>query len=384
MLTANAKKQIIDNISKDVERYSLTIDEFDVYLNDRVDYEYNKMMKNSDNYESLALYMGKYDPAENNDKSLVFEDFIGKSEKLNVYNSCEQNILYVDKVVPLSVNDLFRKCYKNLLSSINNFITNLYNARRKLLVLFSILFFGNLSLILYNLALFLALGIINFVYYFLLYKSIRCLFYIKFVLLCGKNNNMPTLLINITLILINTLISVLKFILSLIRGILNLFGKFLHIIEDTFTFLVKTGNTGIYSKILTQKINRNERSVEHKGVLSSIYKKSHEIFKSLNVNNHKYLKNFKFLRMKKEILLPNVIENNALREFIFELEKKEKKDIKKILYGKEIKIALDKLSKRETFLSCEIEIPNNIKKTVDMMKLAGSDLNGTFERNIEQ
>jgi hypothetical protein len=162
--------------------------------------------------------------------------------------------------------------------------------------------------------------------------------------------------------------------MNFIKNILNLFNRFFQNAENVFDSVVKITNTNTYSKILRNEVNRNSRSNEHKDLLNKIYKESLDIFKKLVLQSSKYLKNFRFAKMKKEVLIPENIKNQTLKEFYSELEVNEKKGIKRKIYKKQlIKHLGSNLNKFGKIMDCEKNINKNLKKIIEKNNLAMND-----------
>jgi hypothetical protein len=384
MLKKEAKNKIVKNILSDIEKYSIAIDEFELYLSDRINYEYEKINTDPNNFKTMTIYSDEYDMENDTNRDLVFEDFIGKDEKLNTYNSCEQNTEYMKNNAFINVNGLAKKYYRNTINSINNIVTSCFNIGKINILIFVVLLISNIFLVFYNFVFSILTGIINFIYYSLLYKPIKFLFFVKYILISKKNDTALDFIIDILLIIVNFLTSLLKFIMNFIKTILNLFNRFFQNVENVFDSVVKISNTSLYSRILRNNVDRNARSSEHKEVLDKIYKESLDIFKKLVLQSSKYFKNFKFAKMKKEVINSKNIKNETLKEFYFGLETIEKEQIKKKIYKKQLNKHLNINSgKMSEIAECEKNINKNLKKIIEKNNIImGESLFGKTEKTI--
>lgn len=129
MLNVKTRKNIINNIIKSVKKDSKNIKDLDSYIEEKIEDEYYDFKMNSSKYQKGIIYDKRFNSKKDNNISIIFDDFIGKSEKLNVYNSCDNAQL--PEKSNKSVNYLNKIFYKKTLYNINCFIGNLFDFDKK-------------------------------------------------------------------------------------------------------------------------------------------------------------------------------------------------------------------------------------------------------------
>ncbi len=383
MLNVKTRKNIIDNIAKSIRINFKNINDLDSYIEEKIEDEYYDFKLNSGKYQRGIIYDKRFNSKNDNDISVVFDDFIGKSDKLNVYNSCENAELPGN--FNKSVNYLNKIFYKKTLYNINCFIGNLFNFDRKKIILFFTLFFNYLLSVLYNLfilIIFTTLNILNYLI-FLLFK-----FCLSFKYKIFRKFHLS--LLNILLVIP---IELLRFLLISIKEFANLLANIFNITNKVLNVTGKIFKNNMYSNIIASKVNRDKRSNEHKNVLNEINEKADKIFREYNKENTKYFDHFKFTKVSKEPLLSSNMRNKAFKEYLSTLERIEikkitkkiknkiDKEIKKQIYKKELPLKLEIIRNKQSQISkCE-KISN---KYLQQVLSITANVKDNFIQNTEE
>lgn len=388
MITYKNKLFITNKILKNIEEDYLNIVDLDEYLKEKIDIIYDKLKSDTKNFEQIAIYDKKFNIFENPDRDIIFEDFLGKNQSFNTYNSTEQNSIYFHKTNKNNTVDyIFKKTYKNTLYNISNFIANFYFLNKKH-------FFSLLTLNLINL-----FPILYYIFFTAIFGIIDLFFYFLFIIMKVFIKKKYKIIKIKTLLpfkyLLNINILFLKYILMFIKGILNIINNFFNNISYIFYLFDKVSKRNIYSNILKNKLNRNKRTFEHRNVLMKINNIVKNNFYKKNVHNIQYLQQFNFLKINKEILIPENIENKIFKEYFLTLEKIEKrkiikiiknkvgKNIKNKIYEKEINYKLDKLKTNyDRLFDFEKKVNKHLKKIFDNNNIINSCFNKEIKKEL--
>ncbi len=366
MLNIKTRKDIINNVVKSVKKDSKNIKDLDSYIEEKIEDEYYDFKMNSGKYQKGVIYDKRFNSKNDNNISIIFDDFIGKSEKLNVYNSCDNAQL--PEKSNKSVNYLNKIFYKKTLYNINCFIGNLFDFNKKKVLLFFTLFFDYLASILYNLFILFIFSTLNILNYliFLLFKFCLSSKYKIF-----KKYNLS--LLNIALFIP---VEFLRFLLISIKEFANILASIFNITNKVLNTGSKIFKNNMYSSIIASRVNRNKRSNEHKNVLNEVNEKAEKIFKEYNAENTKYFDRLKFTKVTKEPLISSNMRNKTLKEYLSTMErieikkitKKIKKNIdkkiKKQIYKKELPLKLEVIRNKEIKVSICEKISNKYLQQV--------------------
>ncbi|MBR2141206.1 MAG: hypothetical protein IJ853_02520 [Rickettsiales bacterium] len=174
MLRSNVKKEIFDNIIEDMKKYNINPSDCSLYLDNRIDYEYSKIRKDDNNFKKFIMYDDHLKQEEVKDFSVVLDDFIGKDEKLNVYNSVDDSKYskYLSDGKSKTVNYLFKKNKNSIVFDLCNLFSYITTFRLKYCFLQTVMIMFTLILILLKCTSLLLFGLVDFIV-FILFKSLK-------------------------------------------------------------------------------------------------------------------------------------------------------------------------------------------------------------------
>lgn len=174
-------------------------------------------------------------------------------------------------------------------------------------------------------------------------------------------------------------IGIIKFLLISIKEFANLLAGVFNIANKVLSVSNKMFKNNIYSNIITDKVNRYDRSNEHKNAMNKINKKAQDIFKEYNKENTRYFDHFKFTKPSQEVLISSNMQNKAIKDYLTTLErieikkitKKIKKDIskgiKKEIYSRELPLKLEIIREKSFKVSqCEKISNKYLQKMVEV------------------
>lgn len=377
MLKKQIQNEIVEAINESLDRTT----NFDAMMNDlnyKLDHVYNKLKETESNTEIGIAQIEKKDLHKNFVKNDVYDDFEGKDWKLNIYNSHESqdNIKYIKQNNNLSVNQITKNYFFNIKQNLNDyiFINNFFNFKK--LIFFIMLNITNIFSLFMNIILFLFCFILNIGFY-LVYLFYRNLFLIK-IKFFKKNK----ILKNFEFLL-NIIIFFLKTILIIVRAILNiLYSLFNDIFTNINNILINETKKNIFTTILKNTINRNERSSEHKNILNEITQKSQSKIKNCLNHNLEYLKQFNFLEF---VITTNNITNlnKETQEKYLNLELEEKNLIKKNILTLATPDFIKKLEKNNfKFFNCFKKINKILSNIIEKNKKLMEELSLDKEKTL--
>lgn len=375
MLNKKDRQIIINNVRESVKNNYKNIEDFDKWTIDEINKEINKIKLEHNGDEKVVIYDESFNPERDINVNIVFEDFIGKNERLNVFNSCERaDILKNDNK---NINELNGIFLRKVLFNLNCFFSNFSNFNKKNINFFFIFFIDYLFLSSYNLVILLFFTLFNVGNYFvfLIYKL---LLIIKYKLFKRCYLGFLNVFISLPIMLI-------KQILSLFKEFANMLANIFGIINSIFRIFNKNCNDTLYSSIIATPVNRNVRSNEHKNILDKINKKAKGIFEKYNLENDKFIEIFRFSKVSYKQFSSKKINNSILKEYIKALEDLEidgiledvkeniELDIKNKIYKKELSIKKQLTKdKNKQLLDYEKNINKHLKKIFNVTNIDSS------------
>ena len=337
MFNKKVQKNIFNAVIDDMKRYNIKPHDCSVYLDTRIDYEFNKLKKKEENYEKIVVRDEHSDTINTKNFNVVLEDFVGKDERLNVYNSIldpQFDKYYINNLEKQTANFLFKKNKFSLIFDLKNFKNNfiLFSIKHFFLSTLSVInnifliLLKSLSLLIFGLFDLLVLG---------LFKLLKCCIKTKYSI-----KKYTKWLYFLLLPLTNFGIILLKFVINLINNFCYLFNNiFNNNIENIINLANNSINNITYSNYFTNaKVNRDYRSNEHKDLLENIKNKSLSTLQEYLQNSQTYLQNFKFTKLSVKLAKPELINNEKIKERLQELEIQQKKELKKGIITHQFKL----------------------------------------------
>ena len=337
MFNKKAQKNIFNTVIEDMKRYNIKPHDCSLYLDTRIDYEFNKLKKKEENYAKIVVHDNHIDTVNVKNFDIVLEDFVGKDERLNTYNSIldpKFDKYYTNKLEKQTANFLFKKNKFSLIFDLKNFKNNfiLFSIKHFFLSILSIInsilliLLKSLSLLIFGLFDLIVLG---------LFKLLKCCIKTKYSI-----KKYTKWLYFLLLPLTNFSIIILKFIINLINNFCYLFNNiFNNNIENIINLANNSINNITYSNNFTNaKVNRDYRSNEHKNLIDNIKNKSLSTLQEYLQNSQSYLQNFKFSTLSTTLAKPELINNEKIKERLKEVEIQQKKELKKSIITHQFKL----------------------------------------------
>lgn len=349
MFSEQIKKDILNNIIKDMKRYSIKPSEYPIYLDSRINYEITKIKKNNDNFEQIAVYDEISDITNVNDFNIVLEDFIGKDERLNVYNSTQDpkyDKYYTNNIESKTVDCLFKKNKYSLIFDIYTFVTNFIVFSKKHYIVSTVAIINSILSILFKFCSLIIFGIVD-LFVFGLFKLLKLCIKSRYKI---KRKN--KILFFIANPFIGSVIIILKFIINTINNCCYLFNSIFNSnIEIVFNFVADAINDSLYSNnLLNAKVNRDYRSNEHKELIEKINNKSLAFLKECLQNSKIYLQQFNFSKVSIKAANPELINNPTIKANLIELEKQQTKELKQSIIKHQFGIILKNIDRSKKII----------------------------------
>ena len=290
MLTKETINVIKKTVLKNMKSYSVKPKEYDVFVSKNIDYEFSKAIRDENNIEKTVVYDEFYDPDKEKDFSVVYDDFIGKDDALNINNSNENEnfYIYIDNNKRKNTHYVFKKILYGII-----YDYKMLNIFRKY-SLFGV-FISLLSLFIKTVFLGIV-GIFDVISYYL---------YKLFVFLSKKKRK------NILFLPI----SIIKILINAINNICLLFNNLFINNIDGFIFFVKNTQLENSSRknFNNAKVDRYSKSEEQKKILTRVKEKRLELLRELLSKSKNYIKNINF---SKPII--KKIDSNEIKKCVCE------------------------------------------------------------------
>ena len=378
MLRSNVKKEIFDNIIEDMKKYNINPNDCSLYLDNRIDYEYSKIRKDDNNFKKFIMYDDHLKQEEVKDFSVVLDDFIGKDEKLNVYNSVDDSKYskYLSDGKSKTVNYLFKKNKNSIVFDLCNLFSYITTFRLKYCFLQTVvMIMFTLILILLKCTSLLLFGLVDFIV-FILFKSLK-----QFIrgrnMLGRKKNTVAKIFVSF----FNLIIAVLKAIINTINNVFYIFNNlFNNNVESLLNCFNKYTNEAIYfNRFFKSKVNRGNRSAEQKNLIDRIKSKSLQILNEYLANSKVYIDKFTFSKASAKSTNPEAIVNPALKEYFLDKEINEKARMKNNIMKYMYNTTNKNIDKNITKL---LTIDRIIKKILLRAHRMGIDINSIDDEKI--
>ena len=345
MLTKETVNVIKKKILKNMKAYSIKPKEYDVFISKNIDYEFSKAIKDENSIEKTVIYDDFYNPEKEKDFSVVYDDFVGKNDALNINNSNENKkfYIYIDNNKRKNTHHIFKKILYGII-----YDYKMLNIFRKY-SLFGV-FISLLSLFVKT----IFLGIVG------AFDVISYYLYKLFVFLLKKRKKILFLPISIVKIIINA-----------INNICILFNNiFINNIDGFVSFVKNTQLEHSSKKNFSDnaKVDRYSKSEEQKKILARVKEKRLELLRELLSQSKDYTKNINFSRPVVKKIKSNEINNPLLKEQISELEQQQKLDLKKEIISERISRKVKKVKDKNDLFVNRIESINN-----SLLKIANKD-----------
>ena len=360
MFDKNTINSIKNKILRDMKKYSVKPNEYKSFVKRKVDYEFDKYKQTEvDNAENIAIYDDEYNENNLNNFNVVYDDYVGKSDKLSVYNSYEDESLF--KYITNSRSDNIHFIFEKVLFSLiyNYKMLFIFNEKNIFISLLSFLL-NIISLLLHSCFL-VIVGCFNIINYLLL----------KFLKFFVKLKHKKNRLLHNNIILI-CICEVLKFLTNLINGFFLLFNDlFVNNIDGFLNFITDTTNNTLYIKsfVYNGDVDRYSKSNEQKEFLNKVKENRIEYIKSLLKENIDYFKDLKFTKLVVKKANYENINNKVLKEYFKNIEKQQKKElIRDIISGRMIKKKERLTTKNDKFVNNIRAINNNLLKIANKDK----------------
>lgn len=350
--------QIKKKVIKDMKMYSVKPDEYKDFVHKKINYEVDKYKEENKTDSKITLYDNVHSEAEVNNFNIVYDDYIGKNEELNVKNSYEDESLfkYKDNNKVKNIHLIFEKILNSI---IFDYKMLFFFDKKNVSISVAGFIFKIISLFLKSI--FLAItGIFDVAVYFLfkLLKKMIRLKYSKNVLI--RNN-----------FVVFYAIEVLKFVIGLINGFFMLFNNiFINNVNIFIDYLKNTTSDFIYSKPFLNygKVDRYGKSEEQRKFLEVIKKNRIAYLKSLLEKDKNYFADINFSQLATKTMDYKNINNKHLRKYYKRLEKNMKITIKNEIISERL------IKKRERYERKVDNIANKLRSINNsLLKIANKD-----------
>lgn len=375
MFEKNTREKIVKNVLNNMDRYDIKLSEFPLYLDKRIDYELNKIVKDKKYFENIIIYDDKTDVLTSNNFDIVLEDFIGKNPKLNTYSSTEDNTFskYFNENLKYdnNIHNIFKKNKYSVIFSFYNLLAifSIFSKKYLLTSILSIL--NNIVILIVRSLSLIIFSIVDSLLYFLL-KTLKFLIKLKYRLHKHAFFCIFTIIIDLLLIF-------LKFIINFINDTSILFNKLFNNNFEYITDFINnfTENIVYSNKLLNDRVNRDYRSTEQKNLINKLKDESLAYLNECLSNSNQYLQDFDFYKMSNKPASPDILNNPSLKQYFTEYLNIEKQKIKSTIIVNRLKITDKKLKTKQN------DLLNN-EKNINKLSIKRINKNKELIRELDK